>query len=146
MTVVSKDKSGVTVVDYDLLDSTNICVNRRIKYVTDTERWNRADKWQRPQETLDLGTGDCEDYAILKAHMLVNAGVPVGIIKLYLVRTRNGTSHMVLAVPTQVKTGILWWRNLQTKIVLLDNMWDSLYTLKESGHTIIKRYNTERYI
>jgi predicted transglutaminase-like cysteine proteinase len=37
-------------------------INRKIKYVSD----RGIDNWQTPEETLKKGTGDCEDYAILK--------------------------------------------------------------------------------
>lgn len=45
------------------LEAYNASVNRMIAYKAEE---NGEDTWQTPQETLDLRTGDCEDYAILK--------------------------------------------------------------------------------
>ena len=51
--------------------------NHIIKYKSDTD-----DHWQSPQETLDLGSGDCEDFAILKyAAVDLDAQVVIGEIK-----------------------------------------------------------------
>jgi predicted transglutaminase-like cysteine proteinase len=40
-------------------------VRDNIKYADDGEMWGIMDYWQTPTETLRLGTGDCEDQAIL---------------------------------------------------------------------------------
>ena len=37
----------------------------RIWYKEDRERWGVPDYWQRPWQTLELRSGDCEDFAIL---------------------------------------------------------------------------------
>lgn len=135
-----QDINGVWVVDYELLDSVNLFVNKYVQYRSDQAVWGKPDKWQTPDETEKLATGDCEDYAILKARKLVKNGANPKAMQLLLVRTRQNPegSHMVLAANTQVTTGMLWWKRKITVTVLLDNMWDSLYTLRESGHTLIK--------
>ena len=48
----------------------NISCNQDIQYRTDFDK----DYWQSPSETLRLGTGDCEDIAILKFFKLKDAG------------------------------------------------------------------------
>lgn len=59
----------------------NFWVNTNIMYKEDT-----ADNiWQTPQQTINLGTGDCEDYAILKYFIARSYGIEdcklvVGII------------------------------------------------------------------
>ena len=45
-------------------------VNNMIEY-----KFDDVDYWQTPEETLNLKTGDCEDYAILKWQMMVDAGI-----------------------------------------------------------------------
>jgi predicted transglutaminase-like cysteine proteinase len=51
--------------------SLNGWVNQAIVYKPD-----RVDHWQGPAETLRLGTGDCEDLAILKRAVLLARGWP----------------------------------------------------------------------
>lgn len=46
-------------------------VNQRITY-----RNERFDNWQTGADTAARGSGDCDDYAILKAEMMVRMGVP----------------------------------------------------------------------
>jgi len=51
-------------------------VVNHISYRYDTDVYGIADYWQLPAETLDLGTGDCEDFAILLCTLLRAYGVP----------------------------------------------------------------------
>ena len=39
-------------------------------------QWKMPDRAQGPQETLDLGAGDCEDFAILSSSILTRLGIP----------------------------------------------------------------------
>ncbi len=55
----------------------NLSVNRLIKYKAEPPG---QDTWQTPAETLRLGHGDCEDFAILKYALLSQAGVPVRLV------------------------------------------------------------------
>jgi len=45
-----------------------------IDYVSDEKR-SGGDYWQTPRETLQLGTGDCEDFAILLCSLLRAYGI-----------------------------------------------------------------------
>ena len=49
------------------LAKANETVNRLITYLEEPE----GDYWQQPAETLELKTGDCEDFAILKYRLLM---------------------------------------------------------------------------
>ena len=44
--------------------------------MADEDRWGEADYWQLPSTTIQLGTGDCEDQAILLTSLIRAAGVP----------------------------------------------------------------------
>jgi len=48
----------------------NNWVNETIKPLTDLEHWGVVERWSYP----DDGYGDCEDYALLKRRMLIEAG------------------------------------------------------------------------
>jgi predicted transglutaminase-like cysteine proteinase len=50
-------------------------VSTQIKYQYDSKVYGVNDYWQLPVETLELGTGDCEDVAILFCSMLRSSGV-----------------------------------------------------------------------
>lgn len=54
----------------------NHAVNSMIAYKTDLEAHGVADYWQTPEETLRRGTGDCEDFALLKMALLEGLGLP----------------------------------------------------------------------
>jgi predicted transglutaminase-like cysteine proteinase len=48
----------------------NITVNTKIKPMTDMDHWGVVERWNYP----DDGYGDCEDYALQKRKLLMQAG------------------------------------------------------------------------
>ena len=74
----------------------NKWVNERIKPKTDMEHWGVVEQWDYP----DDGYGDCEDYALLKRKMLMQAGWPREALLMTVVREKNGDGHAVLTVKT----------------------------------------------
>lgn len=73
------------------LTAFNTQVNSEIKYHADP-----FDYWQSPAETAELGTGDCEDYAIVKYYRLRKLGVPDS--KMRLVYSFEEGGHIGLLV------------------------------------------------
>ena len=59
--------------DFKLLIAVNHEVNGGFSYIAEPKG---QDYWQTPAETLNIGGGDCEDFAILKWKMLLDAGIP----------------------------------------------------------------------
>jgi hypothetical protein len=59
----------------------NIWVNKHITYKADPLNY-----WQTPDETLQLRTGDCEDYCLLKRRIMRTQGVSDSKIILLLVK------------------------------------------------------------
>jgi len=55
----------------------NKSINSKVKYEAEPAG---ADVWQTPMQTWTNGSGDCEDFAILKYALLVKAGVPVRVV------------------------------------------------------------------
>lgn len=71
----------------------NRIVNKTITYQEDV-----VDEWQTPAETLALGTGDCEDYALLKI-ALINQYHPNVHADLLIVRdTSLNQDHAVVLI------------------------------------------------
>jgi predicted transglutaminase-like cysteine proteinase len=112
-------------------------VNRLITYRSDAEIHGAQDVWQMPGETLKRGTGDCEDFAILKLFMLARAGVPRDAMDIVILKdTRRKLYHAVLVV-----------RNGAGNLVL-DNLHDTvrsdtelkdyapLFSLSKGGNSI----------
>jgi predicted transglutaminase-like cysteine proteinase len=85
------------------LRQVNDFFNRNIRYMTDLELWAQRDYWATPLETLGMGAGDCEDYAIAKYASLRKLGIPDARLRLFYVHARLGARasnatevHMVL--------------------------------------------------
>lgn len=55
-------------------------VHLNISYVSDSEAHGWGDYWQTPYETLRLGTGDCEDTAVLFASICGALGIDTVIV------------------------------------------------------------------
>jgi predicted transglutaminase-like cysteine proteinase len=64
-----------------------------IKDVSDQTTHGVADYWQLPSETLALGTGDCEDYAIVLCSLLRAYGVPADSVFVAVGKTDMGIDH-----------------------------------------------------
>lgn len=91
------------LTDAEKLNRINTFFNRRIRYMTDIELWKTKDYWATPLETMGVGAGDCEDYAITKYVSLRLAGVANDKMRLIYVRASTGAvaagmdeAHMVL--------------------------------------------------
>lgn len=94
-------------------------VNAMVAYRTDEQNHGRLDQWSTPNETLRRGSGDCEDYAILKMAILARLGIPVTAMEIVVVKdTSRRLFHAVLAVA------------LEDRSLILDNMTNAVETDK----------------
>jgi predicted transglutaminase-like cysteine proteinase len=92
----------------DKLNLVNHDINRRIKYAKDIDVHGTLDRWALPSETLKLGMGDCEDYALLKMAVLESQGVPLSdMTVVILYDTKRHFYHAVLAVEVEGRHYIL---------------------------------------
>ena len=119
------------MIPLDLLDDINVKVNRLIEYKSDHEVHGK-DKWQMPAETLLLGTGDCEDYSILKAHMLFKEGCSIDDMKIGYFITPKKTSHAMLICKSEKPKGFFKWKTWEPVEYLLDNRTDYIYAMGET--------------
>jgi predicted transglutaminase-like cysteine proteinase len=78
------------------LDAVNRAVNRDIEPVTDLQLYGVSDFWTLPLS----GKGDCEDYALLKRHLLMEAGWPASSLLMTVVRDEKMEGHAVLTART----------------------------------------------
>lgn len=74
----------------------NAWVNKNTAPVSDSDHWGAVDEWDYPTD----GKGDCEDYALLKRHMLIEEGLPREALLLTVVKDKNGDGHSVLTIRT----------------------------------------------
>lgn len=108
--------------EQDLLARVNQWVNREIAYVNDDRNYRQRDFWATAEQTLGRGSGDCEDFAILKMQMLRAAGVDAERMKLVLLRDLAANAdHAFLLVQTDAGK------------VVLDNVTDRLYDGSQSN-------------
>jgi predicted transglutaminase-like cysteine proteinase len=99
------------------LQAINDFINRSVSYATDSQIWGVDDYWATPLETLSLGRGDCEDFAIGKYFSLVQMGVPSEKLRLTFVKALSlNQAHMVLAYyPSQTEQPLIL-DNLEPRI------------------------------
>lgn len=77
------------------LDQINREINSRIAPATDAEIYGEVERW-----TLPVTRGDCEDYALLKRHLLMRQGWPASALLMTVVRDEKGEGHAVLTART----------------------------------------------
>ena len=107
----------------DKLRRVNEFFNHRIAFADDLVVWGQTDYWATPAETLAMGRGDCEDFAIAKYFTLLNTGIANEQLRLVYVKARIGgatstllQAHMVLAYYPAPDADPLVLDNLITEI------------------------------
>ena len=133
------------MIPLDLLDAINIKVNRLVQYKSDHEVHGK-DKWQMPAETLLLGTGDCEDYAILKAHMLFKEGCDISDMRIGRFTTRDGKGHAMLLCRSEKPKGFFKWKTWNPVEYVLDNRTNNIYTVDEISDVLTTIVQVSTYV
>jgi len=87
----------------DELDTINRSVNHAIEPVTDMELYGVSDYWTLPAS----GKGDCEDYALLKRHLLMEAGWPASALLITVVLDERNEGHAILTARTMTGDYVL---------------------------------------
>jgi predicted transglutaminase-like cysteine proteinase len=101
----------------------NQWVNTNIRPITDLAHWGVVQRWDYP----DDGYGDCNDYALEKRRMLLDAGWPREALLMTVVLDQNGDGHAVLTVETD-----------QGEFIL-DNLSDDILPWSDTGYRFVKR-------
>ncbi len=100
----------------------NAFSNNTIEPVTDLEGYNQEELWVYPKSY-----GDCEDYVLMKRHMLMERGWPASSLLITVVRQPNGDGHAVLTVRTSRGDFVL------------DNLEGRIQTWNATPYTYLKR-------
>lgn len=96
------------------LSDINLDVNRRIAPKADAPG---KDRW-----SLNVTSGDCDDYAVQKRARLIENGWPPKALSLAAVKTAYGENHLVLTVRTNAGD------------LVLDNLFDSVVFYDETSY------------
>lgn len=84
------------IPDMEKVEKVNQALNH-LPWIADSQKWQQADYWATPLETIATFGGDCEDIAIAKWVVLRNLGLSADHLALAYVKIKKtGEDHMVL--------------------------------------------------
>ncbi len=108
---------------WKLISDTNLQVNKSIRPVSDLAYFGEVDYWTLPND----GIGDCEDFQLLKRHILVEKGLPARAMRMTVVTNPKGDGHAVLMIITDRGDFVL------------DNLSPVIKPWNKTPYTYIKR-------
>jgi len=111
---------------WDDLVAVNTHSNTTVEPVTDMEAFNQEEFWTYPQNY-----GDCEDYVLMKRHMLMQRGWPASSLLITVVLQPNGEGHAVLTVRTDKADYVL------------DNLTNKILPWNKTPYTYLKRQSAK---
>lgn len=114
---------SLTPATWATIASVNRRVNKAVEPMTDQEHLHVADRWDLAED----GIGDCEDFQLLKRHLLAEAGLPRRAMRMTVVIDEKGEGHAVLTLITD--RGDL----------VLDNKTSAILPWHRTGYVFIKR-------
>jgi predicted transglutaminase-like cysteine proteinase len=116
---------ALTAVRLAELSEVNRAVNGSVREVEDSVQYGRAEHWALPRK----GAGDCEDFALLKRHLLFQRGWPSSALLITTARIGSGAGHAVLTVVTNKGD------------LVLDNRTSAIRNWAETGYVFFARQN-----
>ena len=127
------------------LERVNHFINRSVSFVSDQQAWGADDYWATPAQTLRLGQGDCEDFAIAKYFSLVRMGVPSEKLRLTFVKAlKQNQAHMVLAYYPSASQQPLILDNLDPRIRPASERGDLLPVYSFNNHGVFLAKSPQR--
>lgn len=123
--VDASEPSQVTLTPrlWQTVTTVNRQVNTSLRAVTDQEHWGVPDRWDLAED----GSGDCEDFQLLKRKLLAQAGLPRRAMRMTVVIDEKGEGHAVLMLRTDRGDFVL------------DNKTSAVLPWHKTGYTYIKR-------
>lgn len=112
----------VTDYGWDVIREINRAVNFSVMPKTDLELFGKEEVWTYP----DIA-GDCEDYVLLKRHMLMERGFSAADVLITVVRKPDGEGHAVLTLRTSEGDFVL------------DNLEDEVKHWRQTPYRYLKR-------
>lgn len=111
----------------DLAVALNRKINREVRQIPDQSQYGRPDHWALPTAR----GGDCEDFALLKKKLLVQAGVNPRRLLIATVLDRDRNAHAVLVLRTEEGDFVL------------DNLDDRILHWQSTGYTFLRMQNPD---
>ena len=112
----------VTDYGWDVIREINRAVNFSVTPKTDLDIFGKEEVWAYPNVS-----GDCEDYVLLKRHMLIERGFSPADVLITVVRKPDGEGHAVLTLRTSEGDYVL------------DNLVDEIKSWRETPYSYLKR-------
>lgn len=112
--------------DWQAMVAINNQINSSVLPKTDMQIWGREELWSYP-----TSVGDCEDFVLLKRHVLMQHGFSASNLLITVVRQRNGEGHAVLTVRTDHGDFIL------------DNLTSEIKAWEDTPYTYLKRQSSK---
>ena len=114
-------------------------VGDNIQYRYDDEIYGIREYWQFGKETLDLRTGDCEDFAILLCSLYRAAGYSPDDVYVVIGKKANGYHAWV-----KIKLESVGWYNVEPQ----ENGWATFLGdfLTLSGYQALCEFNDQQFI
>ena len=113
----------LTPATWATIVSVNRRVNRSIQAVTDMDHLHVPDRWDLAED----GSGDCEDFQLVKRKLLAEAGLSRRAMRMTVVIDEKGEGHAVLTLITDRGD------------IILDNKTSAVLPWRQTGYTFIKR-------
>ena len=112
----------VTDRGWEVIRDINRAVNLSVMPKTDLALYGKEEHWTYPDTS-----GDCEDYVLLKRHMLMERGFSAADVLITVVRKLDGEGHAVLTVRTSEGDFVL------------DNLDDEVKDWRKTPYSYLKR-------
>lgn len=118
-------------------------------YQRDNPYQGTSDAWKTPEEFIQDGAGDCEDYAIAKYFTLQALGVPMQKLRITYVKSlKFNQAHMVLAFYPDPDSEPLILDNVENKILPASQRKDLIpvYSFNTDELWLSRPMGTDRYL
>ena len=113
----------LTAITWNTILEVNRRVNKSVRSLPDRDHWGVADRWDLAED----GSGDCEDFQLLKRKLLADAGLPRRAMRMTVVIDEVDDGHAVLMIRTDKGDFIL------------DNKTNAVLPWSETGYIFVKR-------